>query len=111
MTAPCSLGLSDLTTGETPFRLLYGREAVLPTDEVSFPLTECREVIIGTYFEEMATMFSDAWALAQKRIKASQERQKQQFDKHATLPPYQVGDSVVAYACQDLRRVAEVSHT
>ena len=98
------------STGETPFRLLYGREAVLPTDEVLFPPAERREVIIGTYLEEMATMFSDAWALAQKRIKASQERQKKQFDKHATLPSYQVGDRVLlhmpAKTSGELRKLA-----
>ena len=42
-------------------------------------------------------MFSDVWALAQKRIKVSQERQKKQFDKHATLPSYQVGDRVLLH--------------
>ena len=98
------------STGETPFRLLYGREAVLPTDEVLFPLVECREVIVGTYLEETTAMFSDAWELARKRIKKSQEQQKKQFDKRATSPSYQVGDRVLlhmpAKTSGELRKLA-----
>ena len=37
------------STQQTPFRLLYGREAVLPTDEVLLPDATCKEIFCGRF--------------------------------------------------------------
>lgn len=52
------------STGQTPFKLLYGHEALLPTAELLTPPTEMSDIFCGTYVEEVTTRFSEAWSLA-----------------------------------------------
>ena len=46
------------STQLTPFQLMYGREAVLPTDEILFPPSGCGVEFSGTYVEEVAEHMS-----------------------------------------------------
>ena len=85
------------STGATPFKLLYGRAAVLPTEALLQPPTERNEIFVGTYIEEATTRFSEAWTLAQENIKKAQARQKRHYDRRARAPDFQVGDRVLLY--------------
>ena len=85
------------STGITPFKLLYGREATLSTEELLFPVAERAEVSVGTYFDELTTHLSEAWALAQDNIGRAQAHQKKNFDKRAELSDYRVGDRVLLH--------------
>ena len=84
-------------TSATPFKLLYGREAVLPTEALLQPPTERNEIFVGTYIEEATARFSEAWTLAQENIKKAQARQKRHYDRRARAPDFQVGDRVLFY--------------
>ena len=48
------------STGQSPFALLYGREAVLPTEEVLRPPVDRATVTIETYAEEVAAHLKEA---------------------------------------------------
>ena len=41
------------STQMTPFKLMYGREAILPTPELLLPPKEHNETFLGTYVEEV----------------------------------------------------------
>ena len=47
----------------TPFRLMYGREAVLPTDELLFPPKDHNATFVGTYIDEVTERMSSAWTV------------------------------------------------
>ena len=98
------------STKETPFKLLYGREATLPTTEMLFPPTVQSSLTAGTYLEEMSKNMAEAWAVAQTSIKKSQTKQKRSFDKKASGVKYQAGDRVYLYrpskASGPLRKLA-----
>ena len=98
-------------TGETPFKLLYGREAVLPTDELLWPPQEKNEVFLDTYIDEVTTQMSEAWTLAQDHIRKAQAKQKKYHDRKARTPDFKVGDRVlvhmpVAQTAGELRKLA-----
>lgn len=85
------------STRETPFKLLYGREAVLPTEELLRPPLERSEVFAGTYVEELTTHLSEAWEQAREQIKKAQQQQKRQYDRRARAPDFKVGEKVLLY--------------
>ena len=85
------------STGATPFKVLYGREAALPTEELLCPPQERDEVYVDTYIEEMTTRMSEAWSLARNQIKSAQSRQKKKYDRRARVPDFDVGDRVLLY--------------
>ena len=69
------------STQESPFFLLYGRDARTPT---ATALTQCRtpyQVDISDYRSEMVANLSDAWAVAHSHIDKAQCQQKRQYDK------------------------------
>ena len=85
------------STKESPFYLLYGRDARLPTDEV-IDVAVFRETInLDDYRTEMSQRMALAWNCAREQIKKAQKRQKQQHDRHAKDPNFQVGDRVFVY--------------
>ena len=69
------------STGVTPIKLLYGHEAILPTDELLTPPIGRPEAFLGTYVEEMTNRMGEAWALAQQNLEKAQAKQKRQYDK------------------------------
>lgn len=85
------------STQATPFKLMFGREALLPTDELLVPPGQCRELFVGTYIDELMERMSDAWRLARENIAKAQARQKKNFDKRAREPQFEVGDRVMLH--------------
>lgn len=73
------------STQETPFRLLYGRDAVLPTEEVLQPWINRSFIQLDSYAGEMAENLEGAWKLARPK------------KSYAKTPDYQVGDEVLLY--------------
>jgi len=71
------------STQASPFYLLYGREARIPTESA---LTQPRtpyQVEFSDYCSELVANLSDAWALAHQNIEKAQKKQKRQYDaKH-----------------------------
>ena len=86
------------STAESPFVLLYGRDARLPTSEVLEPPPPSRHSFdLGDYKSELVTSMTDAWELARKNIRHAQQKQKRHHDKKATDPKFTVGDRVFVY--------------
>ena len=84
------------STRYSPYYLLYGREAALPT-VVDVGATDRAVVAVHTYAEEVTEKLRAAWELARKNIRCAQSRQKAHYDRRATQPNYQVGDCVMVH--------------
>ena len=86
------------STQESPFFLLYGRDARTPTETA---LTQCRtpyQVDLSDYRAEMVANLSDAWALAHSHIEESQSQQKRQYDKKSDEKArWRIGDRVMVH--------------
>ena len=85
------------STQASPFYLLYGREARIPTESA---LTQPRtpyQVEFSDYCSELVANLSDAWALAHQNIAKAQKKQKRQYDKRATPMKLKVGDRVMVH--------------
>ena len=86
------------TTNESPFFLLYGRDARIPTESTldyqkSPYLVDCDD-----YKIELMDSLSEAWRVAKQNIASSQNRQKTQHDNRATKKvDMHVGDRVMVY--------------
>ena len=98
------------STQMTPFKLMYGREAILPTPELLLPPKERNETFLGTYVEEVTDKMSSIWKLAQQHISKAQAHQKASHDKKAKEPKFHIGDRVLLYSPRDktgpLRKLA-----
>ena len=82
------------STGESPFYLLYGRDARLPTDEVLAAPLDRYLIDANDYRRELTEKMQEAWESAQVCIKKAQARQKQQYDKRTRPETFSVGDRV-----------------
>ena len=85
-----------------PFFLLYGRDAQLPTEAILSPTVDRHIVDCDDYRGGMATKMKEAWEMANKLIKTSQDRPKKYFDRHAKPGTYRIGERVfyIHASCQ-----------
>ena len=86
------------STGETPFFLLYGRDAKLPT-ALDFYSPRPKTPVI--YSEYGKTLFQELKAIrdiARKNIQQAQASQKKQYDKTSRPVSIEVGDTVLVKA-------------
>ena len=85
------------STRESPFHLLYGRDARLPTEAALSQPRTCYQVDLDDYKVDLVANLSDAWELARKNVQRAQKQQKRQYDHHTTKPTYRIGDRVFVY--------------
>ena len=87
----------------SPFYLMYGQDARLPTKTVLSQRTTPYQVDIWDYRTELVTPLSDAWNLAQGNIAIVQAKQKRNYDRGSKELKLQKGDRVVVlwYGCQE----------
>ena len=89
----------QVSTKESPFYLLYGRDPRLPTtlglDNMQLQ-QEQHLTNLDTY-KEVAFKFLEAWKLAGDNIKIAQKCQKKQYDHKTRSPKFKVGDQVFVY--------------
>ena len=85
------------STRESPFFLLYGRDAQLPTEAaLTHPKTRY-QVDLDDYKTELVGSLSQAWELARAQVKKAQQKQKKYYDLHAKETRIQQGDRVFVY--------------
>ena len=85
------------STGESPFQLLYGRDPKLPAkDALSYPVDRT-QIDLSYYKTEVSLNLTEAWKLAQERIKKAQTQQKKQQDKFVKNYKFTEGDVVFLY--------------
>ena len=86
------------SAGESPFFLLHGRDAVLPTREMlEFP-HERANTEVDDYTRGNTLRMSTTWKTARDKIKEAQKKQKYQHDKKAKDPVMFEGDIVFVYS-------------
>lgn len=71
------------STRESPFYLLYGRDARLPSESVLSHEPSPYAVDIVDYKTELVSSLANAWRLAKENVSAAQVHQKRQYDKRA----------------------------
>ena len=82
------------STKETPFYLLYGRDAQLPIDVVLEHAPSRYLVDASDYKIELTRHLFHAWETARHCIQKAQAKQKYYYDRTAKEPTFSVGDSV-----------------
>ena len=91
------------STKESPFFLLYGRDARLPTEAALTQPRTCYQVDIDDFKTDLVCNLSEAWELARQNISQSLKKQKQHYDKGARLKDYHVGDRVFVHMPGDVQ--------
>ena len=82
------------SSGESPFFLLYGRDARLPTETVLEDPPHLSELEVDDNKADMLLGSSTAWENAQLRIQDAQQRYKRQYDRYKAPHSFRVGDRV-----------------
>ena len=83
------------SSGSSPFMLMYGRKARLPTQTALAVPSLATQLDAEDYGSELKKGLGNAWELARQHIGESQEQAKKQYDKKATQEKYQIGDIVM----------------
>ena len=85
-----------VSTGESPFFLLYGREPRLPLDVALLPPTNL-STSVEEHRKRIVTQIETAQALARSNIAKAQQLMKLQYDKKAADAPFEVGQRCWVY--------------
>ena len=81
------------STGETPNMLMLGREVEVPFDVITEPPPDSPP-LTTEYALALQQRLLGAHELARRHLGKAAERQKRNYDKHASSKPFRVGDSV-----------------
>ena len=84
------------STWESPFFLLYGRDAQLPTEAALTNPKTWYQVDLDDYKTELVGSLSQAWELPHAQVKKAQQKQKY-YDLHAKETRLQYRDRVFVY--------------
>ena len=83
------------STRESPFVLLYGRDARIPTETVLSHVRTPYVVDLEDYKQDLMADMSLAWKLASENIAKAQIAQKRAYDRHAKEVDLRVGERVM----------------
>ncbi len=91
------------STGESPFYLLYGRDARLPTETAFTQPMSPYLVDMEDYRTELTVGLTESWKQARQKIQRAQAKQKKYYDQHprSRKVNYQIGGRVMVYMPQD----------
>ena len=84
------------STGESPFYLMYGRDANLPFDDILKPM-QVNYALGENYKEEMAARLHKAFAKARQNLMKAAEKRKYYYDQKAASTDIGVGDLVLIH--------------
>jgi hypothetical protein len=82
------------STGESPFFLLYGRDARLPADWYARRSQDDLTKETGEYRSRLLTSLAEARAIANANLRGAQEKQKRLYDRRTKEYEFRVGDLV-----------------
>ena len=88
---------AQASTQESPFFLLYGRDARQPVEEALSTPTSPYLVDLDDYKHELVLGLSTAWDNASQSIESAQAHQKKVYDRRAEEVKYSQGDRVMVY--------------
>ncbi len=83
--------------GESPFFLLYGRDARIPSDADLVPKRSPYQVDTVDYKSELAMGLADAWETTRVQIRKALKWQKSCYDRHTRKKDFVVGDRVMVF--------------
>ena len=81
------------TTGETPFSLMFGRQARLPVD-ILYQTPSSGSDDIPMYVSKLKTTLTSAYERVRSKMNAEQKRQKDNYDIKVHGSGYKAGDNV-----------------
>ena len=82
------------STKETPFLLMFGRDALHPLD-LSFTAPPISTIDTPTYPDKLLVNLPFGWNLAKEHIKKSASKMKENYDKNLKLENLKVGEKVL----------------
>ena len=85
-----------VTTGDSPFYLLYGREPRLPPDVSLLPATQL-SASVNKHRARIVSQIETAQSIAHSNIARAQQLMKLQHDKNSADAPFEVGQRVRIY--------------
>ena len=86
----------SVTTGNSPFYLLYGREPRLPPDVSLLPATQL-SASVNEHRARIVSQIETAQSIARSNIARAQQLMKLQYDKNSADAPFEVGQRVWIY--------------
>ncbi|KRX45992.1 Retrovirus-related Pol polyprotein from transposon [Trichinella murrelli] len=81
------------STGATPYRVLYGREATLPID-LMYGLPEVPPRTPAKYIWDLRKDLADSFCKIRERLQTESRRQKKWYDRRTTDCHFEVNDKV-----------------
>lgn len=85
-----------VSTGDSPFYLLYGREPRLPPDVSLLPQADV-STSIAEHRSRIVRQLETAHSIAQRNVQRAQQLMKFQYDKNAKETTFQLGQRVWVY--------------
>ena len=89
------------STGESPFYLLYGRDAKLPTEAAFAQPLSPYLVDIEDYRTELTVGLTESWKQAKRNVRKAQTKQKKYYDHRSKEINFKVGERVMVYMPQE----------
>ena len=87
----------QVSTGDSPFHLHYGRDPQLPSELALDPPAQRETVPLEGYVTFMSQQFTRTWEAAQQSLQTAQKKQKKHHDRHAKESNFEVGDRVFVH--------------
>ena len=88
------------STGQTPFRMMYGREARLPIDIMFGPAEPQESCSPEKYMGELKQSLERVYALVREKTGVTQHRQKELYNRKVHGHPFKEGDLVWLFVPQ-----------